>query len=182
MKKLIFLLFLSIPAFGQGALFQLPPPPLPNAVIYVCAVPANGNPCTNTVPLFSNQALTVSIPNPYTANSAGSASFWLAGGQYTIQIQAPYNIQYVTSLGGGSSGGSFPSGVGLAGATTSGTGFTSQSFIPPVDVRWFFTNPFPTYAQAQSQDFGAVLNSALLAATASGACVDVSGLNLLNAP
>lgn len=85
-----------------------------------------------------------------------------------------------TGCSGGSGG--FPSGVGLAGATVSGTGATSQAFIPTVDVRWFFTNPFPTYAQAQGQDFGAVLNAAFVAATSSGACVDVSGLNLLNAP
>lgn len=80
---------------------------------------------------------------------------------------------------------------GCGAATLSGTGLpvvisnattVATSNIPLIDIRWYFTNPFPTYAQAQSQDFGAVLNAALVAATSSGACVDVSGINLLNAP
>lgn len=91
-------------------------------------------------------------------------------------------VSAANPCGTGGGGGGFPTGVGIAGSIVSGTPVISQTFLPTVDVRLFFSTPYPTYAQAQSQDFGAVLNAAFLAATASGACVDTQGLNELNAP
>jgi hypothetical protein len=57
-------------------------------------------------------------------------------------------------------------------------GSYTPEYLPAVDVRQFFTTPYPTASQAQSQDFGAVLASAFsFAATGGVGCVDLSGLS-----
>jgi hypothetical protein len=55
-------------------------------------------------------------------------------------------------------------------------GSYTAEYLPKVDVRQFFSTPYPTSTQAQSDDFGAVLNSALVFAGPQGACVDLSGI------
>lgn len=101
MKKLLLplLLLLAAPLFGQGSFYSLPSP-LPNAVVRVCPTPPVGNPCSSPVSIFGDSALTQGIANPFSVGSTGSFGFWVASGQYTIQIAQPYNLTYTISLGG----------------------------------------------------------------------------------
>jgi hypothetical protein len=55
-------------------------------------------------------------------------------------------------------------------------GSYTAEYLPKVDIRQFFSTPYPTSAQAQADDFGAVLNSAFVFAGTQGACVDLSGI------
>ena len=55
---------------------------------------------------------------------------------------------------------------------------STWEYLPKVDIRQFFSPPFPTATQAQSQDFGSVLNAALVFA-AGNACVDLSGIDFV---
>jgi hypothetical protein len=97
MKKLLWLLLLS-PCFGQ-AFYQLPNP-LPNALVRVCPV-GTANPCPSPSAIFSNSGLSSALANPFQVGSSGNFGFWVAAGQYTIQIGQPYNQVYTISLGGG---------------------------------------------------------------------------------
>lgn len=102
MKRWALLLFLfALPAFGQGAFYQLPTP-LPNATLYVCPVQAPTNPCGSPASIFSNSNLTGPITQPVHLGSDGNFGFWVTPGQYALQVQAPYNIVTTISLGGGS--------------------------------------------------------------------------------
>ena len=99
-KLLLVLLILTGAAWAQGSFYQLPSP-LPNAVVRVCPNPALANPCSSPVAIFGDQGLSQPLPNPYSVSSAGALGFWVASGQYTIQIGEPYNQVYVITLGGG---------------------------------------------------------------------------------
>src|SRR6266403_1108071 len=63
---------------------------VPSAVITVCTgstSPPSGSVCTNTIPIFSNTALTASITNPTNADVNGNYFFCVPAGQnYVISI------------------------------------------------------------------------------------------------
>lgn len=65
---------------------------VPNAIVTVCAYPASGSPCTNTVPIFSDIALTQSINNPLTTDAKGRFGFWVAPGIYTYTVQNQFRV------------------------------------------------------------------------------------------
>ena len=60
---------------------------VPNAIVTVCAYPAVGTPCTNTVNIYSDQGLTHSINNPLQTDSVGRFGFWILGGLYSYSVQ-----------------------------------------------------------------------------------------------
>jgi hypothetical protein len=60
---------------------------VPNAIITVCGYPAVGEPCTNTVPIFQDQALTIPQDQPFSADAIGRFGFWITAGQYSYSIQ-----------------------------------------------------------------------------------------------
>jgi len=77
----------NVPAGAQAPMYTLP-----YSVISICqspAIPATGAPCTNTAPIFSDQALTVLIPQPITSDSQGRYGFWIAPGTYTYSVVSP---------------------------------------------------------------------------------------------
>ncbi len=55
-------------------------------------------------------------------------------------------------------------------------GSYTVEFLPKVDIRQFFSTPYPTLAQAQTDDFGTILNNAFVFAGTQGARVDLSGI------
>ena len=98
MKYLIFL-FLCASALAQSAFYRLPNP-LPSARVSVCPVPSGGNPCPSPVAIFNDKAMTQQLANPYPVAQSGDFGFWVAAGQYEIQVAQPYNLVYMISLGG----------------------------------------------------------------------------------
>jgi hypothetical protein len=89
----------NVPAGSQSTMFTIP-----NAKITVCAYPDNGGqPCTNTVPIYQDPALTVTALNPITADVHGRFGFWKAAGFYTFSVVSPggqFLGTYIISLGG----------------------------------------------------------------------------------
>jgi hypothetical protein len=79
MKRLLFLILLSASiAAAQG---NIPPSVLqavPNATITVCSSVGGGIPCSPPVTIYSNAALTVVAPNPFTADANGNFVFYVA--------------------------------------------------------------------------------------------------------
>lgn len=156
-----------------------------------------GTGITGTCPLTSSGTISLSTPVSVANGGSGASTltgvikgngtspFTIAGSADIIAMfSACSGTQYLGADGAchTAGAGSFPSGNGIAGEIVSGTPVISQTFLPTIDVRLYFTTAYPTYSQAQSQDIGAVINAALTAATPTGECVDLSGLNLLNAP
>lgn len=126
-KRLIFaVLFLSVSAFAQGSWFQgtatttngassLPTMlVVPNSSVTVCTAPATGGtnttPCTNKVPLCTDQTLgscSTSF-NPVIADGAGNFGFWVTPGTYDVDVCSPaptscfiYAHQTLAAPGGG---------------------------------------------------------------------------------
>lgn len=105
MKRIIYaLLMMTIPAFGQGVRYdsnvttvagnvpagaKAPIYTLPNAIVTICTFPGSGSPCTNTVPIYNDQALTSAMANPLTADAQGRFGFWIAPGVYSYSVQNP---------------------------------------------------------------------------------------------
>jgi hypothetical protein len=138
----------SASAWAQTANFYQFPVPLPGATFYVCPVQTQ-NPCPSPVTIYADQGLTIPIPQPAQTGVTGMFGFWLPGGQYTIQIQQPYNFVYIINLGGGGGGSGsvtnvsignlnplFTSSVGNPNTTPNIT-FTLLSALPH---RWFGNN------------------------------------------
>jgi hypothetical protein len=116
-SSLIFLLFFSALASGQGAF--IPPQtalkningilmPISNATITVCAGNAAGIPCNpplvNTI--FLDAGLTMPLSNPFTADANGNYQFAAAPGTFTVTVTAAgfagFSYQVTTSSGSGS--------------------------------------------------------------------------------
>jgi lysophospholipase L1-like esterase len=145
LKKIFLLLSLvTATAFGQGVRFdsnvttsasnvpagaQAPVYTLPNAKITVCgypATPATVSPCTNQVPIYTDQALTQVITQPLQADSQGRFGFWIS----------PSLASYSVQTAGGAYVGTFalslnspPGPVGPPGSTTA-TGSTGAFTVP----------------------------------------------------
>lgn len=89
MKRLFLLLALLFPAlaFAQGSNYQAillgsTGRPTAGAQITVCAAGALGVPCSPTVNIYKDQALTIPQSNPIITDSLGNFSFWAAPNTY----------------------------------------------------------------------------------------------------
>lgn len=60
---------------------------VPNAIVTLCNYPATGSPCTNTVPVYSDIALTQPIDNPIQADAKGRVGYFVAPGLYSYTVQ-----------------------------------------------------------------------------------------------
>jgi hypothetical protein len=107
-KWAVFALF-SLPAFGQSAFYQFPES-LPGATFRVCPV-GTSNPCPTPANIYADSGLTQLIPQPAQTGVTGQFGFYVAPGQYTIQISAPYNLVYIVNVGTGGGGGVIPPGI-----------------------------------------------------------------------
>lgn len=74
----------NVPPGAQAAVLTLP-----FAIVTVCAYPNSGSPCTNTVPIYADQALTTPLTQPITADAQGRFQFWAPGGLYSATYQKP---------------------------------------------------------------------------------------------
>jgi len=114
----------NVPAGSQSTMFTVP-----FAKITVCAYPDNGSqPCTNTVPIYQDPALTVAATNPITADVHGRFGFWKAAGTYTFSMVTPggeFLGTFVISLGG--SGGGTGGGCSTGGIPTTNGSVTGDS-------------------------------------------------------
>jgi hypothetical protein len=80
-------------------------PPAPNAQITVCSAPAlGGNPCTNTVAIYTTAALSVQIPQPAQIGPSGSYTFFYSPAAIVVQITGRPDVIVPRSGGGGGSG------------------------------------------------------------------------------
>jgi hypothetical protein len=79
----------NVPPGAAAAIYTVP-----NAIVTVCSFPIIGTPCTNTVPLFQDQALTIVQDNPIQADAFGRFGFWVAPGvySYSLQTQSGKNV------------------------------------------------------------------------------------------
>ncbi len=68
--------------------------PAPFATILVCPYSSTGTPCTPTASIYSNLALTNSIPNPYTTDQYGNFTFFVSSGVYNLQISVGGGVVY----------------------------------------------------------------------------------------
>ncbi len=87
---LLFVLLTALPAFGQGVRLDdvviRASAGFGGATIRVCTSAATGTPCTPLASIFSDRALTVAKPNPFTADSSGNYNFYAASSVYIVQI------------------------------------------------------------------------------------------------
>jgi hypothetical protein len=59
---------------------------VPSAFVTVCGANDPSIPCTTTVSLFTNYALTQSLANPFNADANGNFSFMVTPGNYTVTV------------------------------------------------------------------------------------------------
>jgi hypothetical protein len=165
-KLLLAILFLTASAFGQGFFYQLPSP-LPNARIYVCTFPATLNPCVSTASIFNDSALSVPIAVPVQVGRDGNFGFWANAGQYQVQIQAPYSLNYSITLGGGGGGGG-------------GNLSTSGSPVNPQIAQ--FTDPTHVTGVSTTGSLGSVVlsGSPTLTGTALANNITMSGVDTMS--
>jgi hypothetical protein len=97
----------SSTAVPQGA--QAPVFTYPYSVVTVCGYPASSTTatCTNTVPIFSDQAMLLPITQPLTADIYGRFGFFIGTGTYSYCVSSPITTGssflgcYTISVGGG---------------------------------------------------------------------------------
>lgn len=118
-KLLLFMLFFSAAAVGQGSRYDSvalgPKGPIPNAIITLCSSAGTGLPCSPVVQSFTDATLgtacasgfAVTLPGSSncqnTTDALGNFGFWLSPGSYRYSITAPnvsgktYDITVVQS-------------------------------------------------------------------------------------
>lgn len=166
-RLLIVLLCLPIAALGQGIRFdssvmtaaanvpygaQAPVYTIPFTSVFVCAYPASGNPCTNTVTVYSDQALTQPLDQPLQTDNQGRFGFWAAAGQYTYSAVSPtgkFMGTFIATLspvtGGG--GGSAPAGnLNEVNAKLDSSNFQGSGLYATVD-KTLLSTAVPSYSQ-----------------------------------
>lgn len=93
----------NVPYGGQAPMFTIP-----YSMVTVCAYPASGSPCTNTAPIYQDQALTIQLDQPITADAYGRFGFWATPGQYAYSVVTPAGNAmgpFAFTLAGGGGGG-----------------------------------------------------------------------------
>jgi len=76
----------------------------PQSIVTICSVAD----CPATVPVYADQAFTVSAPNPMKTDTQGRFGFWIAPGTYFYQVKNPYGTvigSYPFTAGGSGGGG-----------------------------------------------------------------------------
>jgi hypothetical protein len=143
MKKFLIVAFLAtcLPAVGQGSRYDsnvftvnsnvpigasAPMLAVPNAKVTICSTPAVGNPCTNSVTIYSNPSLTVAAANPIAADGQGRYGFFVVAGNYSFSVCTSTCKTGMLTVGGGAPGAS-----GITSLTgdvlASGTGSTTSA-------------------------------------------------------
>jgi hypothetical protein len=144
MKKyflLAALLAVGLPALAQGSRFDsvafttasntpfgavTPMFAVPNAKVTICSSPAIGNPCTNSITIYSNPSLTVAAANPIAADGQGRYGFFVVAGNYSFSVCTSTCRTGMLTVGGGAPGAS-----GITDLTgdvlASGTGSTTSA-------------------------------------------------------
>jgi hypothetical protein len=148
--------------------------PVPKAKITICAANTPGTPCAPTTPVFSDQALTLQITQPFLADALGQYSFYGAPGFYTVSISGagavPSSFTLEIYCGTGSSCGGGGGSVSGSGTTNTVTKFTAATVIG--DSAWTDTGTASTY----SGSGGVSTNSVTFTGTAPFADTGVEGL------
>ena len=67
---------------------------IPNAIVRVCPSTGSGSPCSPLSSIYADQALTQPLANPFSADSNGLYSFFIATGEYFVQESAPIGAGY----------------------------------------------------------------------------------------
>jgi hypothetical protein len=86
---------------------------VPYANVTVCAYPAVGSPCTNTVQVYSDQAGAQPISYPLQTDGKGRFGFWVSPGTYSYSVVSGKGVTIGDSpftVGGGGGGGAPPAG------------------------------------------------------------------------
>src|SRR6185437_7452123 len=111
---------------GPVTSYILPGGPIstvPNAVISVCAYPANGVPCTNKATTFTDATLTTPCPSNQQVVLAGTTSCVTTadgGGNWGVWLTPGSNYSYTVTLANGASAG--PYAISAASLTGGGGG------------------------------------------------------------
>jgi hypothetical protein len=134
MKRILLLLLTSAlllssgAAVGQGVTTPFPaimsqvPQPIAGLIVGICLDTATGTPCTPTLPVFSDKALSVPIVSLQTDGDGLIPTFFIAPGQYQWCASDPVMgriAAYCTKFSAPSVGGSSPSYVNLTVTATS---------------------------------------------------------------
>ncbi len=112
LKALLFAFLLPVPLHAQGVRYdsnvftaasnvpagaQAPMYTLPYSIVSVCSSPAVGTPCTNLVTIYQDQAMTIPLTQPITADAQGRFGYWIPAGTYTQSVQSPAGVYLGTT-------------------------------------------------------------------------------------
>ena len=78
--------------------------PAAHAQIYACPYTGSGIPCYPQSTIYADIGLTIPLPQPYSADQYGNATFYIVPGSYLIQVRVngsiTYSYAYSTNSGG----------------------------------------------------------------------------------
>jgi hypothetical protein len=113
MKKLLLLLLLSVPVFGQNLRYDSiaigPRGPIPFASVGVCSQPANVNsaPCSPLIALCTSFTSSCTLPGTTTADNLGNFHFYAPSSAFPVTVQiygaqvaAPFALRDQNAPGG----------------------------------------------------------------------------------
>lgn len=91
LRNILFLLVVSVAAVSQGYRYDnfvvnSTGVPVANPTIRVCTEPATGSTCTPIANVYSDQALTVPLANPFTGDANGNFGFYWSGQAVHVQV------------------------------------------------------------------------------------------------
>lgn len=136
---------------------------IPFALITVCPAGSSGIPCTPaSVSIFSDQALTHALSNPFQADINGNYQFAVLPGSYTITVGINagqgFSYQYTASLGNQQHGVGIPSNPCSAGQTytndSTGNYFTCNGTVWQLVTSGLTGSPGGVPIQAQFNSSG----------------------------
>lgn len=175
MRKILLLLLLLVApvlAQAQGVLVTAGPFNRPG-LLYVCPAPSGGTPCPTPSQIFLDAALTQPLSNPISTPAETKITFYIAPGQYTLEMPASGRQEVITvTSGSGTPGGSppqaqvnDPGNPGHFGGTACET-FPSLTVGPvKVNCNWSPVGPSP---YVDITNFGARPVNPLIAPAAAG--------------
>jgi len=162
MKRWFLALALLFPAlaYGQGSNYQAiilgsTGRPVGGAQVTVCTAGSPGVPCSPTVNIFQDQALTIAQSNPIITDAFGNFSFWAAPGTYE------YTVTGLNVVAHGPFTVVLPCIVGASCASAGGLPNSSVTF-----------STTPSFAATQNASYSTVLTANITAITITGTPVN----------
>jgi hypothetical protein len=163
----------NVPVGAQAPMYTLP-----YARISICNAPSSGAPCNNYASVYSDQALTMQISQPLTADPQGRFGFWIAPGTYNYSVVTAAGTlagtYYLNAATGGSSTPTYltaGSGITITGSGTSGSPYVISVYTPPPSLT------ITSFTGGQTLEIGASVANPTFAASYSATPTSASIAN-----